>query len=118
MQEFNLGITEVATAVGVAFIGVILSLQKLMKGWKETSIESNILSIMHTELERMSEQNTKLAIELNKLQSEIMSLNRELRNLTSENQRLHIEVSSLTSEVARLQLVLSITNSQVNKANK
>jgi len=110
MQELSLSITEVITAVGIALIGIVVGLQKLMKGWKETSIESNILSIMHTELERMAEQNTKLAIELNKLQSEIIALNQELRNLTSENQRLHIEVSSLTSEVGRLQLVLSQSN--------
>lgn len=110
MQELNLGITEIVTAVAAGIFGLVLGAQKIMKGWKETATESNIISIMHTELERMSQQNTRLAEELNKLQIEIISLNKELRNLTSENQRLHIEVSSLTAEVGRLQLMLGANN--------
>lgn len=110
MQEFNLGITELVTAIAVGAVGLVLGLQRVLKGWKETSTESNIISIMHTELERMSIQNTKLAQELNKLQLEIIQLNKELRNLSFENQRLHSEVSSLTAEVGRLQQVLSKHN--------
>jgi predicted nuclease with TOPRIM domain len=110
MQELSLGATELVTAIAVGFIGLIIGVQKLLKGWKETATESNIISIMHTELERMSIQNTKLAEELNKLQIEIIQLNKELRNLSFENQRLHAEVSSLTAEVGRLQQVLSKHN--------
>lgn len=106
LQELNLGITETVTAIAVAFVGLIMGLQKMMKGWKETSIESNILTMMHTELERMSLQNIALATELNKLQIEIIQLNKELRTLSSENQKLHEEVTSLTAEVGRLQSVL------------
>lgn len=106
MQELNLGITEMVTAIAVGFIGLVVGLQKILKGWKETSTESNIITLMHSELERMSTQNTALATELNKLQLEIIKLNGELRKLSSENQKLHEEVTSLTAEVGRLQSVL------------
>jgi predicted nuclease with TOPRIM domain len=55
---------------------------------------------MHTELERMSEQNTKLSIELGRLHSEVIALNTELQKLTVENQRLQTEVCALTQEVS------------------
>lgn len=105
-------IAQAATLIAVAIIGAIMALQKILKGFKETATETNIISLMHTELERLSVQNTRLAEELNKLQLEIMSLNKELRNLTSENQRLHTEVSSLTAEVGRLQQILQRNNIQ------
>lgn len=112
MQELNLGITELVTAVAVGFVGLIVGLQKVLKGWKETSVESNIISLMHDELERLSSQNTKLAEELNKLQIEIIQLNKELRHLSSENQLLHEEISSLNAEIGRLQQVISASTQQ------
>lgn len=106
MQLLDLNISETITAVAVGVIGLILGLQRILKGWKETSTESNIITLMHSELERMSKQNTTLATELNKLQIEIINLNGELRKLSYENQKLHEEVTSLTAEVGRLQSVL------------
>lgn len=87
--------------LGTMFFG-----QKLVTIFKGERAESNILSLMHNELERMSEQNTNLSIELGKLQSEILTLNKQLRLLTAENERLNSEVSILTAEVSRLQNIL------------
>lgn len=96
-------IAQYTTAVMVALVGLAIGLQKLIKGWKESSTESSVMDILHKELERMSEQNTKLAGQLNKFQLEVVRLNEQLINLSEENRRLHIEVTNLTAEVGRLQ---------------
>lgn len=100
-------VPEIAAAMVLALIALAFGLQKLFKTWKETNTESSVMTIMHTELERMARQNAMLSKELNKLQLEIVELNRELRKLTVENQRLHSEVQALTGEVTRLQLMLT-----------
>lgn len=92
--------------LAVAVVAVIFGIQKLFKGWKESQTESSVMTIMHTELERMARQNATLTTELNKLQIEIVTLNQELRKLTVENQQLHSEVAALTAEVTRLQVSL------------
>lgn len=107
-QDIPLQIAEASAAIAVALIGIAFTLQKLFKGWKETSTESSVLGLMHTELERMSEQNTTLSTELNKLQIELVTLNKELYKLTLENQRLHNEVATLTDEILRLKNRLPI----------
>ena len=98
----------------VVLIAALFGLQRLLKGWKESSTESSVMTMMHTELERMSEQNTKLAIELNKLQIEVVTLNQELRKLTAENQQLHAEVAALTGEVNRLHAVMALNKGSRN----
>lgn len=99
MQSLSIG--------AVALVGAVLGIQKLSKGWKESSAESSVITLMHTELERMSKHNQQLTTELNKLQLEVVTLNQELRKLTIENQQLHAEVAALTGEVTRLQIMLS-----------
>lgn len=99
-------VAETSGAVALALIGVAFGIQKLLKNWKETSTESSILGIMHTEISRMSQQNLLLSSELNKLQLELVTLNKELIKLTSENQTLHNQVSALTDEINRLKDVL------------
>lgn len=100
-------LAQILGGIAASFLVVILAGQKVLKGWQTNSTESSVMSILHTELERMSEQNTKLAVELGKLQIEVVALNSELRKLTVENQQLHSEVTALTQEVNRLQLILS-----------
>lgn len=107
-------IAQATTLIAAAIIASILMLQKVLKGFKDTATESNIITLMHSELQRMSTQNTLLATELNKLQLEIITLNKELGNLSAENQRLHKEVSQLAAEVVRLQKVLTQNNIQIN----
>ncbi len=103
-------VAQIATGVVVAIIGMIFGVQKMLKGWKETSTETSVLSMMHTELTRLSSHNSVLAEELAKFQLEVVSLNKQLNSLTIENNRLHNEVVTLTSEVNRLQKMLE--NSQ------
>jgi len=100
-------IAQWAVALVLGLTGVAYGFQKLIKNWKATEAESSVITIMHTELERMAAQNTILAEELNKLQLEIMKLNKELHNLSIENQRLNTEIASLTKEVSRLQMMLA-----------
>ncbi len=86
--------------VALATIAVIIGVQKLMKDWRSTEAETSIITLMHTELERMSEQNTALSLELGRLHNEVIALNQELQKLTVENQRLQTEVCALTAEVS------------------
>lgn len=96
-------IVQVAGLAAVGLMGVVVAFQKVLKGWKETSTESSILSLMHEELNRMSSHNKILAEELAKFQLEVIKLNNQLTDLTMENHRLHNEVQALTKEVNRLQ---------------
>lgn len=100
------GWPDILVVVSLAVIAIFIGTQKLFKEWKSTNAETSIITLMHQELERLSEQNTSLSQELGRLNTEIIKLNQELHNLTIENQRLHTEVVTLTSEVSRLQAIL------------
>jgi peptidoglycan hydrolase CwlO-like protein len=96
---------SVAHILGGGFASLLVVgflLQKFFTGFKRESTENSVLNMMHQELERMSEQNTKLSVELGKLQEEVIELNQQIRNLTTENQRLHAEISELTKEITKL----------------
>ena len=106
IETFSDSTVHVVGTVAVAVIAVFVGAQKLLKDWRTTSAETSIITLMHTELERLSEQNTQLSTELGRLHNEVINLNRELQKLTLENQRLQSEVVTLTREVTRLQAVL------------
>ena len=93
---------QATSLVAIAVMAVFIGAQKILKNWRSTEAETSVITLMHTELERMSEQNTKLSLELGRLHTEIISLNTELQKLTVENQRLQTEVIALTSEVSSL----------------
>ena len=95
-------LTQYDSGIVASIFALIFLLHKLMNGWKSDKAENSVITLMHTELERLCEQNTRLSEELGRLQEEIIELNGELRALTAENQRLHAEVNLLTDEVARL----------------
>lgn len=99
-------LAQLLSGIVATFLIVILAGQKVLKGWQTNSTESSVMSILHTELTRMAEQNTKLASELSKLQLEVLALNRELQKLNSEKVELHTEVISLSSEIDRLREML------------
>lgn len=99
-------IAKYAGGTAVSILALAYGLQKLINGFKIGTAESSILTLMHSELERMSAQNANLSMELGRLQVEVIALNSQLRALTAENQRLHSEVGSLTTEVSRLQHTL------------
>lgn len=106
MDFSSVQITETSGLIAGALVAIAFGIQRLLKNWKETSTESSILDMMHTELGRMSQQNIILSSELNKLQVKLITLNKELIKLTSENQRLHSEVGGLTYEINKLKLLL------------
>ncbi len=99
-------IAQTTTVVATAIIGAIFMIQKLLKGFKETATESNVMTIMNEELKRLSTTNRVLSEELAKFQMEIIALNKQLNTLSMENQKLHNEVSLLTKEVNRLQDII------------
>ena len=103
LSSFNL--TEILSAVLVAIIAAIVAIPKLIKDWKNTGAESSVISLMHTELERLSKQNTDLSIELGRLHIQVITLNKELQELTIENQRLQTEVVALTLEISSLKII-------------
>jgi peptidoglycan hydrolase CwlO-like protein len=96
---------SVAHLLGGTFASLLVLgflLQKFLVGFKRENTENSVLSMMHQELGRMSEQNTKLSLELGNLQEEVIELNQQIRNLTTENQRLHTEICTLTAEITKL----------------
>lgn len=105
-MKTSFDIAQLAAGGVAALITLAFLLQKFINSWNSSKAENSVIGIMHSELERLSEQNTKLSSELNRLQLEIISLNQELRKLSTENQRLHSEITILTGEVARLQAIL------------
>jgi hypothetical protein len=117
MMDLAFGPSETLAAVAAGVVGVVIGIQTIMKGWKESRTESSIITLMHTELERMSSQNILLSSELNKLQIEIIHLNKEIRDLSVENQKLYREVASITSEVSLLREVI-IDNSLESKVGR
>ena len=92
---------QATSLIAIAVMAVFIGAQKILKNWRSTEAETSIITLMHTELERMSEQNTKLSIELGRLHSEVIALNGELQKLTTENQHLRTEVAALTQEVVK-----------------
>ena len=97
----NHSLIQTISLVALAVVAFSVGIQKLLKDWKSTGAETSIITLMHTELERMSEQNGLLSNELNRLQQEMIVLNNQLAQLCVENQQLQAEVVALTNEVSR-----------------
>jgi len=100
----NHSVIQTVSLVALAVVAFSVGIQKLLKDWKSTGAETSIISLMHTELERMSEQNGLLATELNRLQQEMILLNAQLSQLCIENQQLQTEVVALTEEVNKFRV--------------
>ena len=99
MDLENQGILQTISLLSVALIALVMGVQKLIRDWRTTKAESDIISIMHKEIERMSTQNSTLSIELGKLQEEIIELNKQISKLNIENNKLREEIESLTTEL-------------------
>lgn len=95
-------ITQTLTILGLSIIAILFGYNKLTKDWKTNSAEASIITLMHTELERMSTQNTALSTEIGRLHEQVIALNKQLQGLHIENQRLQSEVVALTSEISEL----------------
>jgi predicted nuclease with TOPRIM domain len=119
MLESNFEQTLQATSlVAIAVMGVFIGVQKMLKNWRSTEAETSVITLMHTELERLSEQNTKLSIELGRLHTEVIALNNELQKLTVENQHLQNEVSALTQELSNFKQLSVVQKGKVYAASK
>lgn len=99
MDVENQGFLQTISLLSVALIALVIGVQKLVRDWRTTKAESDIISIMHKEIERMSNQNSTLSLELGKLQEEIIELNKQISKLNIENNRLQEEISVLTLEL-------------------
>lgn len=99
IQDHNL--IQTVSLVALAVVAFSVGIQKLLKEWKSTNAETSVITLMHTELERMSEQNGLLSKELNRLQQEMIVLNNQIAQLCVENQQLQSEVVALTNEVSK-----------------
>jgi hypothetical protein len=95
-------LSEWISASFLAVIGIAIGFQVLIKNWKTNNTESELLTMMHDELERMSSQNSLLSQEVGKLQIELVKLSTQLTELNIENQNLQMQVASLNKEIVRL----------------
>ena len=105
MESQSQDLVQTVSLVALAAIGLVVGVQKLLKDWRSTEAETNIIQLMHTEIERMGEQNTKLSTELGKLQEEVIRLNQELSKLNIENSKLQEEIAQLTLELTRFKQI-------------
>lgn len=99
METQGQDLIQTISLVALAIIGLVVGVQKLLKDWRSTQAETNIIGIMHEEIERMGIQNTRLSTELGKLQEQIIELNNQISKLSIENNRLQEEVAALTLEL-------------------
>ncbi len=99
MESQSQDLIQTISLVALAAIGLVVGVQKLLKDWRSTNAETNIIEVMHTEIERMNAQNTKLSNEIGKLQEEIIKLHQELSRLNIENSKLQTEIARLTLEL-------------------
>ena len=95
-------IAEWAGYLTFGLLGGAYSLQKFLKSWRETDASSDVVKLLHTEVVRMSEQNSKLMTEITNLQNQIVELNNQITKLSQENKMLNSQVMHLTSEISRL----------------
>lgn len=95
-------------AIALAVIFVMIGYQKIAKEWRSDSVENSIISVMHKELERMSQQNTALSTEIGRLHQQILKLSTQIQELSFENQRLQSEVLALTNEVVEFRDTIAV----------
>lgn len=112
MDTENQGVLQTVSLLSVALIALVMGVQKLIRDWRTTKAESDIISIMHKEIERMSVQNSTLSIELGKLQEEIIELNNQISKLNIENNRLREEISLLTTELDNFKKLTTLVNKE------
>ena len=105
MEPINMETTSViqtSLATAVTAIGSIFGIQKVIRMWRISSVDLDLIKAMHEELNRLNDYNKVLSEELGKVQNDFLKLNREMRELSNENQHLNTEVNKLTNEVQRL----------------
>lgn len=92
-------IIETLSIFSFAIVGLLLGIQKILRDWKTTKAESDIITMLHTEIQRMEEQNSRLSSEVHTLQQKIIELSQQITKLTVENTVLNQKVSDLIKEL-------------------
>jgi peptidoglycan hydrolase CwlO-like protein len=105
MESQSQDLIQTVSLIALAAIGLVVGIQKLVRDWKTTNAETNIISVMHSEIERMGNQNATLSTELGKLQEEIIRLNGLITKLNIENNKLYEEISKLTIELDSIKML-------------
>ncbi len=102
-------VKEAAGWLAFALGGGAIGLQKLMKftasnnaGIEHAKADESLVKGLRVELERLGQQNGKLAESLNTLQNKITQLNTEVGQLRGENTRQSREITDLHAENSRL----------------
>jgi len=95
----NHSLVQTISVAAMAIIALSVGVQKLLKDWRSTDAETSVIKMMHEELERMGQQNSKLTEELTKLQLDIVELNSQLTKFNIENNKLQEEIAALTTEL-------------------
>jgi len=103
-MELGNSVGEIVGAMGIGIVTLALGAQQIIKRWKTTNSETTVLTLLHSELERMATQNKLLSSYVNALQLEAVKINAELGKLQVENQKLHREVICLTNELIAVRL--------------
>lgn len=104
---------ETVLVIALAVIAFVFGIQKLLKDWRANNTESDVMKLMHQELQRTSQQNKVLSEELGKLQQQMIQLNTELSRLCVENDKLQQEVIALTSELNAFKKIAAVRKVKV-----
>lgn len=99
-------IAQIAVGGVLSLMALAYGIQKFFKGWREEDATGKVVTLLRTEIDRLSKQNAEIAKELNRFQTEIIGLNKSLIEMSRENARLHAEVKSLTEQITSLQSLL------------
>lgn len=111
---FNLEnpVLEMLTTAAAALTLLVLGLQKIVRDWKTTKAESDIISMLHNEIERMEQQNKKLSDEVHSLQQKLISLSQDVTKLTVENNHLREQIADMAKDLNVFKLEVSNGPSQ------
>lgn len=113
MEATSTAAFDAILVIGLAVIALAFGIQKLLKDWRTGNTESDVMRLMHQELQRTSSQNKVLSEELGKLQQQILQLNTELSRLCVENDKLQQEVIALTSELNAFKKIAAVRKVKV-----
>lgn len=95
-------LTQILGILSTIIVVTVVGYKKISKGWQVDTAEASILDLMHKELERMCNLNITLSEEVTKLHLQVLNLSKQLQDLSTENQHLHKELALLTIKITAL----------------
>lgn len=102
LDSIGNGIVEIGAAVAAGLTTVAVGWQKIRKTINADGAENRIIELLRSEVNRLGEQNTKLAISLNEMQATVLQLQAEKRELSHQVENLTEEVTRLREDKVRL----------------